>query len=954
MLGKPRLICDGRDVPFSWKRRTFPLFALLLLQRGASIRRDDAAFRLWPDAGDEAARSDLRRHLQYLDRTLADAGVSRSPIVRDGALLRIDGASAPWVDALAFEDASSDTRRLEEAAALYRGDLLEPFADDWIVEERQRLRSLHLANLERLVAGLRQAGDFGNALRWALELERLEPFREDLVRTVMRLRADLGDAAGALRTFADFTRLLRAELDVAPMDETAALHAQLQRRQTHASVANSLPPEQGAFFGRDREIARLVETLAGGSLLTLTGPPGVGKTRVALRVARATAPPADGVFFVDLTEIGQPDAVERTIVASLAPNAATSLEDALRGRELLLVLDGFEHVRAECARIVDRARRASPGITILATGRSALGLRGETAWALEPLGPADAAALFRDRARAARPDMAPGELSETLVAELCARLDGLPLAIELAAARLRTLPLAEVVRRLEERVELAAGSAGAESRHATLEATFAWSYRLLDPRERQLFERLSVLGDGFTPAAAAAVDAAADDAAAVEAAASDDSGERETLERLSRLVDHSLVVAPPAGAARARYRLLQSTRSYAAAQLRAAGDRDEARRRHAQYYVSLYAGTLERMRGPLSIGSLDDMDADIANLRDALVFLIDEDQDLEAGMALALPLARHWVERNRALDVPRYLRAALDGGAGTPEMRAEAFYRLATMLRHVRDYEANAILFERARESMRELGDARGFARAGVYLSEAERLRGNMPRARELGREALATFRELGERYGEAYALTVIAFAELNLEEYEASRAAFTEALAIFTELDAESDRALALTNLANVYFNLGEYQTAAELVAQSLARQRNLRNPYGIAHALVALAMNEFAAGDRAKAREHVREAMALAASLHDVDISMMALETAAYIAADEAPSLARSWLSTLEIARERYGRALLHDLGRRGEKALDAALREALGAPRDRAARVRGRISPLADAIAEAAAAI
>jgi predicted ATPase/DNA-binding SARP family transcriptional activator len=940
MLGKPRLICDGRDIAVSWKRRTFPLFALLLLQRGAAIRRDDVAFRLWPDARGDAGRSDLRRHLQYLDRTLCDAGIERSPIVRDGALLRIDRASAPWVDALAFEDASAGNGRLEEAAALYRGDLLEPFADDWIVEERQRLRSLHLANLERLVAGFRAAGDRGSALRWALELQRLEPFREDLVRAVMALRSELGDSAGALRTYADFSRLLQAELEVVPMDETAALHAQLQRRNAATTFANALPVENGAFFGREAELARLAETLAGGRLLTLTGPPGVGKTRTAVRLAREARPLPDGAFFVDLTEIAQPDAVERTIVASLAPSAAISLEDAVRGRTMLLVLDGCEHLRRECARVVERALRAAPHSTILATGRSALGLAGETAWPLEPLGPSEAAALFRDRALAARPDAPPGAFSETLVAAVCARLDGLPLALELAAARLRTMPLAEVARRLEEGFELLGRSEDSDpSRHATLEATFAWSYRLLEDADRRLFARLSVLGDGFTPAAAAAVDGA---------------NEWETLERLNRLVDHSLVVAPPAGAAQTRYRMLHSTRTYAAGRLLAAGDRDAVRERHARYYVALYAGTLQRMRGPLSIGSLDDMDADVANLRDALVFMIDESRDLEAGMALALPLARHWVERNRSLDVPRYLRAALDGGAGTPEMRAEAFYRLATMLRHVRDYAANAALFERARDSMRDLGDARGFARASVYLSEAERLRGNMPRARELGREALDTFRELGERYGEAYALTVIAFAELNLDEYEASREAFTEALAIFTELDAESDRALALTNLANVYFNLGEFETASELVAQSLARQRNLRNPYGIAHALVALAMNAFAGGDRSKAREHVREAMSLAASLHDVDISMMALETAAYVAADETPSLARSWLSTLEIARERYGRALSHDLGRHGQKALDDALREALGAPGDRAARVRGRISPLEDAIAEASAAI
>jgi predicted ATPase/DNA-binding SARP family transcriptional activator len=939
MFGKPRLVYKGRDVAFSWKRRTFPLFALLLLQRGAAVRRDDAAFRLWPESSDEAARSDLRRHLQYLDRTLADAGLAQSPIVRDGALLRIEGSSAPWVDALAFEDASGDAGRLEEAATLYRGDLLEPFADEWIVTERQRLRSLHLANLERLVVAYRARGDFGSALRWALELERLEPFREDLVRTVMQLRVELGDAAGALRTYADFASLLRAELDVTPMDETVALHAQLQRREPPLTDIRVLPVELGTFHGRATEVDRLRETLANTRLLTITGPPGVGKTRTALRIVRDLAPPRDGIRFVDLTEIAQPDAIERTIVAALAPNAATSLEDALRSRAIVLVLDGFEHLRRECAAVVARALRAGPSVTILATGRSALGLDGETAWALEPLEPPEAVALFYDRARAARPGIGPGDLSPDLVSQLCLRLDGLPLAIELAAARLRTLPLAELARRLEQRLEIPARTRGGKSRHATLEATFAWSRRLLEPDTRQLFDRLSVLSDGFTVAAAAAVD---------------DAGDWETLERLNSLVDHSLVIAPAPDAMQTRYRMLQSTRTYAAGQLHATDDRDIVRSRHALHYVSIYAATLQRMRGPLSMGSLDDMDADVANLRDALVFLIDERHDLESGMALALPLARHWVERNRTLDIPRYLRTALDGGAGSPEMRAEAFYRLATMLRHVRDYEQNASLFERARESMRELGDALGFARASVYLSEAERLRGNMLRARELGVEALVTFRDLGERYGEAYALTVIAFAELNLEVYDASREAFTQALEIFTDLDAESDRALALTNLANVYFNLGEYDTASELVAQSLARQRNLRNPYGIAHALVALAMNAFAGGDRAKAREHVREAMTLAASLHDVDISMMALETAAYVAADEAPSMARSWLSTLESARERYGRALLHDLGRRGAQALDETLREALGAPGDRAARVRGRISPLDEAIAEAAAAI
>ena len=286
-FGIPRITLDGSDVPFHGRPKVLPLLAMLLLERGA-LRRDVAAARLWPDEPEDRCRAAFRRHLQYLDAALAELGFTPSPVLRDGASIAFASDRVPWTDVSAFEAASASDDTLSDAAALYRGDLLEPYADEWIVEARERYRAQHVSNLERLIARHRDRKEIGLALRWAEELRRLEPYREDIVRLVMRLRCAAGDRTSALHEYEKYSAFVASELGVSPLPETELLGRALRERDGEPKPQGA-PLELTSFVGRDEELGTLQVAARNHRLITVTGPPGVGKSRLAARAAGAIA-----------------------------------------------------------------------------------------------------------------------------------------------------------------------------------------------------------------------------------------------------------------------------------------------------------------------------------------------------------------------------------------------------------------------------------------------------------------------------------------------------------------------------------------------------------------------------------------------------------------------------------------------------------------------------------------
>ncbi len=402
-------------------------------------------------------------------------------------------------------------------------------------------------------------------------------------------------------------------------------------------------------------IEQITGLVADTAVVTLTGPGGVGKTRLGLQVAAVLQPEfPDGAWFTDLAPVNTSDRVAAVLLETLGYKLAAGEDDVtglcarLRRRHLLLVVDNCEHLVASVATVVDAISTSAPDVRVIATSREGLGIPAERVVPVTPLttdADGDAVELFVARARAARPDFALDATTTPTVVELCRRLDGIPLAIELAAARTRSIAPAKILERLDERFRmLTGGSRTAVARHQTLQAAVDWSYELLSDAESAVLDRLSVFAGGFT------LDAA-------EAVASDDEIDAfDVLEHVSALVDKSLVVAEPGEEA---YRLLETIRQYAASRLAASGSAENVRARHADYYRSVAAAIAPELKGPGELDALDRLSADIENLRLMLDWYPDHDR-VDVVADVIWELGDFWFFRGHALETIARLEATLD------------------------------------------------------------------------------------------------------------------------------------------------------------------------------------------------------------------------------------------------------------------------------------------------------
>ena len=420
-----------------------------------------------------------------------------------------------------------------------------------------------------------------------------------------------------------------------------------------------------SFVGRDAELTQVRELLAENRLVTLTGAGGVGKTRLAIQVAAQLAGEfGDGVWYVDLAPITDPELVPVTVARALGlpdqPGRSTmdTLLRFVRDRQMLVVLDNCEHLLDASAELVVALLSGAPGLTVLATSREAIGVAGEVSWRVPSLSLADEAIeLFTDRARHARPDFTVTDDNAAAVGEICARLDGVPLAIELAAARVRALSLAEILDSLHDRFRLLTGGARtAVRRQQTLRASVDWSHALLTEPERVLFRRLAVFLGGFDLDAAQTV------------AGGGDVERYQVLDQLTLLVDKSLVVADDSGG-RTRYRLLETVRQYALEKLGESGEADAVRSRHRDHYTAM-AAVLDAPAGSDYEQRLEQADTEIDNLRAAFGWSR-ENSDIELALTLASSLQPLWLARGRIREGLAWFDAALaDLDAQHPEVAA--------------------------------------------------------------------------------------------------------------------------------------------------------------------------------------------------------------------------------------------------------------------------------------------
>ncbi|MCG5218616.1 BTAD domain-containing putative transcriptional regulator [Streptosporangium soli] len=769
------------------------LLADLLVHEGRPVPADGLIDDLWGENLPGNPAGALSAKVSQLRRVLEDAEPGGRDLVVHhpaGYLLTGDADAAGFQSLVAEAGRTGDPQAraalLADALALWRGPAFADFADEsftWAAVARlteQRLTAHEDRAELRLTLGEHAllAGELGDLLAE-------HPLRERLRAAHMRALYRSGRQSEALDSYERLRVLLADELGLDPSADLVALHQAILTQDPAlaapavpesppARPATNLPAPLTDLVGRDDAVAEIRARLGTNRLVTLTGPGGVGKTRLAVETARGLDPFPDGAWLVELAaldRLADQDAVSllaETIMAVLdirdtagaeqgePLTAVKRLTEVLRARRLLLVLDNCEHVVEPVAELAGLLLTAAPGLRLLATSQEPLGLAGEVVWGVPPLevpGRADGLAelertgsvrLFVARASAAARGFSLDEDTAPAVAVLCRRLDGIPLALELAATRVRALGVHGLVDRLDDRFRLlATGHRGAPPRQQTLMAMIDWSWELLTSAERVVLRRLAVHADGCTLEAAEAVCA---------------EGDLDVLDLLARLVDRSLVVMVD-GADGARYRLLESVAAYCVERLAEAGEAERVRRLHHRYYTGLAERAEPHLYGADQRRWLRRLDTEAANLRVALNGAV-RDGDAQGALRLVNAMGWYWFLRGRLSEARRSFAAALsvpDDRAevplSVPRARALAWDTGIGFLHgDIADREARC---DAALGLYEDAGDPGGRARAQWFLAYARIDLGDLAAAETLIGRALPVFEALGDRWGSAAALAI-------------------------------------------------------------------------------------------------------------------------------------------------------------------------------------------------------
>jgi predicted ATPase/DNA-binding SARP family transcriptional activator len=853
------------------------LLALLLLSANRVVTTDRLIDELWHGDPPPTAGVALQNGVAQLRRRLGPDAIVTHPggyelRVAPGALdvHRFERALADAAEAVAARRHADALERLDAALALWRGPPLadvayEPFA----VAEAERLEELRLGALEQRFDCELALGRHAATIAPLRTLIAEHPLRERLRAQLMLALYAGGQQADALAVYRDARRMLVDNLGLEPGPELRrieqAILAQRPLPVRPGGAARAVPAPATPLVGRAAELAAVTELLRSGArVITLTGAGGMGKTRLALEAA------AQADAFVDLARATEAGEVAPAVALALGV-APDELDAQLRARDLLVILDNLEQV-AGAAGAVGALITTAPRLTVLATSRHALGLAGEHELPLPPLALPDAVALFVQRASARAAPA--GDASA--VAEICRRLDRMPLAIELAARWSRVLAPAQLLARLEHRLDMAAqGAEDRPERQRTLRATIDWSHRLLEPAEQRLLARLAVFAGGWTVEAAEAV-----------------CPEPGTLERLAALVDRSLVATD---AAAGRFALLETIREYALERLAERGEEAPTRTAHARWALALAEAAHPELVGRDQDRWYERLDAEHANLREALAWSLEHDRDV--ALLLAGALWRFWQQRGHLAEGREWLGRALATGA--VQGRARARYGLGVIAYYLGDTAEAERLWAAALEEHRARGDARAVASTLNDLAmlaqyrgehaEAERLygealagaradgaarsiavsltnlgslandRGEFTRARELLEEALARFQAQGDGRAAADVTQMLGAAAAGAGDHARAEALCEESLTHFRRLGDATGVIEVTQRLGVIARERGDRARAGALFADALERSRDTGYTWGVAFALDELARLALADGDRERARELVTEALAL-----------------------------------------------------------------------------------------------
>jgi predicted ATPase/DNA-binding SARP family transcriptional activator/DNA-binding CsgD family transcriptional regulator/Tfp pilus assembly protein PilF len=891
LLGGFSVSVGSRTVDESaWRlRKAANLVKLLALSPGHRLHREQIMDLLWSNLGRRAASNNLRVVIHAARRALDLYPNGASDyLTLQGEQLALCPGEQLWVDVEAFEEAAATARRSRDLAAyrtaldLYAGDLLpEDRYEEWAEGHRRRLRETRLSLLVGLARLHEERGEYGLAAEALQSVVSQEPTNEESHASLMRLYA-LSDRRGeALAQYGRLRDVLSAQVGAEPSSATRRLRDEIAAGRLPLAHPAGSPPEEPSdankhnlpaprtsFVGRVLEMVEVKRKLVMTGLLTLIGTGGSGKTRLALEVARdLVGAYPDGVWLVELAPLSEGVLVPQVVAEALGVQEQPerplleSLIDASRDKETLLVLDNCEHLIDAAARLTDTLLDSCPRLRVLATSREPLGVTGELGWLVPSLSVPDAqhyptleelegyesARLFADRASNRHPGFELTPENATAVAQVCAKLEGIPLAIELAAARVGVLSAGQISERLEHSLKLlTSGERTADHRHQTLRAALDWSYELLGESEQVLFRRLSVFAGGFTLEAAES------------AGAGGDIEEVDVLELLSQLVDKSLVVAEESWERGARYRLLEPVRQYAREKLRVSGKAEAVGRRHADFFLALAEEAEPELSKPQQAKWLDRLETEHDNLRAALSWALEREIDLGPRMAGAL--CRFWHTRGYLSEGRRYLEEAVAKSDVVPTtMRAKALVGLGWIAEPQGDYERARVAYEESLELYRSSNDKRGVANALGDLGSLALDRGDYEQAYSLLEESLTLHRELGtkeEVVGVLNGLGVLASAKGDREQ---SISHFREALGLSRGSGSVRKNAASLGNLGITMLVHGDTEQATVLLEESLALLRDIGDSSNIAIGLMYSALAELTRGDHERVKALSEESLKL-----------------------------------------------------------------------------------------------
>ena len=910
VLGSIEVVDGDRPLAIGGPRPR-ALLAVLVLEAGRAVSVARLTEELWGDAPPATAASSLHMHLSTLRRALGARLVTTpAGYVLEAAPDEVDAARFERAVAQARsgqEDAGAVSATLTEALGWWRGPALDGIArGPTAAAAAVRLEELRLRAVEDRIEADLALGRHLDLLPELRGLVEAQPTRERLAGQLMLALHRSDRDADALRVYDEVCEALDRTLGVDPGDELAALARAIRRGDPTLARPgpSALPLPTTSFVGRAGELAELTELLGSSRLVTLTGPGGCGKSRLGLELARTVAPDhPGGLFLVGLAGLAVTDSVTRAVAAVLDARElpAEPLLDAIarrlaRGRTLVL-LDDCERLVGDCARVCAALLQTVPGLRVLATSREPLGVPGEVVYRVHGLVEAEAVRLLAERAAAARPGL---RLRETDAAALaiCRHLDGLPLPIELAAARLRSLSPDELAGYIAAHVDLLGGerTAGPE-RHRTIRAAIDWSHALLDEDERRLFRRLAVFAGGFG-------------AGPLDAIAAVEPRVERPIVVLAGLVDRSLVEASPRQGEATRYRLLEVVRQFAAEQLADAIEERAARAAHADWFARYVTGA-RNWGGGEQEAWLHRIERDLDNVRAALGWYVGDGWRPERALEMVASMWWVWYLRGMTGESRTWLGRTI---AATPPDPGED--------------RATALLAAGA--TARAMGD----------FGEALRL----------GTEALEVWRELGNQHREAAALNSLCITATALDDLDVALVHGERSLAIIERLGVPSGIAASRLNLGIVQRARGDLERPAALFESARAGFEELGDRRGSAAALTNLSLLAHRRGEADRARRFILDSLSVYDQLGFAEGQCDCLEILAFIraAAGDAASALRL-LAVADAARERLGAPLFVSDELAARAAAEATIRGALDEDERRAAAEAAAALALQDMVRE-----